>query len=1751
MNFKYDKPYINIQGIEQDKIDSLITLSNNMDSQNILYFSTTNKIPLFIVNDKYNNNLIHLCLLNNKPENTLLNHIKFLLLYNVNPDQPNKYNKTPLHIACEYQYNSIVTLFVENKVNVNYQDNNGLSPLHYLFSGQLKIYKDTSPTDFIVIKEKQKSNKELIHYDKNNLLQLKKFIYDIILKNDIFKIYKTILPYIYKYIIQDYNNYKTKIDYYKELFINNFYDIDKFNRNILTFKSLLDNIILSKFNKFTSCDDIKLILYDPTIHRENEDVLIIQDVSYTESSDNRYIYCYNLYGLNIKKYIDAINTLINKYTFNISNNLDNNFNLQTNDNLETLKTNSIIDRNIYSILDNIIDKLVFIGGPIQVNILVYDDDIINKLISLLSLYSLSFNGSDVNSQNSNINSQTSSINSQNGGNGSSDNSENSENSENGNDSENENYSDNINFDNIYTNNVMYYLIYMLFNIFFPNTLNPLSINELYFTHNLFEEQITYTNNTDNTDKTKFTSLFTKLYKDNNINHIYSEYIQWIYTWIPANINSHKIGLQRNNPKNYILYYNCSTIIYLLLDIANNYDNNNTQYILHNIIIKYFFYKWSKNLNDSTKSLSVLAIYIYILFMDSNSINDISISIYDYNYSSFFDSIYNEIYSNINIMVNEQSLLHKDNNTIVLNICSLIMNEYKCYDKTHTHINYKTKQKIVSLLTDIYETTLPYKFPYIYMIDIIYFILYNDIYNNDLLLSYFNFILNPVVETLENFYTLLSTYISNNDNNITYILPTILNLIVFLENLNPPYSIQDSIKLIYYSKYIESFHLNLVFYGILPDCKDKALLKLLLKLKLYPQISYATSDPNNHFLHKNINTEGHLYNYANYRIPTCRAKIYTLTSLYNYYNVYLKTYFDNTLLCLNSNSISFLNLDNIHKMYIKYLNIKYVIEKQVYINNLLDSKNSLFDLEKYENIITDINTNIYNYQLYNYLKNYRDIFNYPSNCIFAYLKDNITTSENIFYIIYPVYDNNDINIIDDCNVIITYDAEFKNIKYMSIDIIYIKTNNLNLEYICPHRNNYYTLYCIFIRYLLFNLSTKIFTNKVITDSREEFNKKVNSSSVRIINTDKYYTYLYNLYIYKLIENVISEYSQYMINIISTDIIKLDIFGTKLPDTTKDILFQNISQNTPNLFNSLIYNDIKIYNNLTNIDSTNKINYNIFYNIIEKKTKNDFYFIYSSDYTNLSSLKLKNYIFINYKIFEQLLNNNASLLYDYNNNICFSPIIKYYNHKILSQCIHKLDKLNINIKLPDFIFNDLKNHISILLPDTNNYFNSINIFIQPFYNDIKCLLLSDSTYGFNVLKTIKLSFYICFYIINEYITNYLWNFTNIEYSKDIFTSILLLLNYDIHNIENCYLYDTIIKNNVIFQLNSEIIIIDEIIEILQVKLQTEEDKYNKYNNELKIYTTLQLSYNNNTEKQLQSILNIIQELKQNITYLTHKKTNISISPSISINYTQSYNILERYISICNCDTVNNNNNIIYIECWNKLFNNNLLQNTYNLSLLSILQKQIEDPNNINKILDENIINYFDHINNMAETYFNNPKYINETTNYILYFINNLLIHLTKIIICYNIEQIIRKLLFNHYMNISHYNLDEIIGMIDRIINQDHIYIHSFYYILYNDIPEQIVKNSILLFNSKEDKLDFTPKSIIEILQNLFDILSYQTNEIPTIIINYLNNEVATYFNLFSNKLINNWYMLCENIFKYIINHNRMIKTANIIYRQNNKN
>ena len=208
---KFDKPY-RIQPLyDNKKIIDLFNRVAKLDTHELLQYSLINQLNLDVTNEEGDTLIHEIINVDNKKatEKIKLDIIKFLIQNNVNPDLPNKNNKTPLHYACFYQYEKIIEYLLLYNANSNYQDNYGYTPLHYLFLGNIKTFNNKSNIeDFI----------PSANNNDNDILDIKKDILTIInVKLNDLPIFNTLINTINNFFIDNDDIKKIEMKYIKYL----------------------------------------------------------------------------------------------------------------------------------------------------------------------------------------------------------------------------------------------------------------------------------------------------------------------------------------------------------------------------------------------------------------------------------------------------------------------------------------------------------------------------------------------------------------------------------------------------------------------------------------------------------------------------------------------------------------------------------------------------------------------------------------------------------------------------------------------------------------------------------------------------------------------------------------------------------------------------------------------------------------------------------------------------------------------------------------------------------------------------------------------------------------------------------------------------------------------------------------------------------------------------------------------------------------------------------------------------------------------------------------------------------------------------------------------------------------------------------------------------------------------------------------------------------------------------------------------
>lgn len=1744
---RFDKPYRTLINIDYQKIIELFELINQLDTQQIIQYSLNYNIPLN-VQLQNGNNLIHQVLMNNdktKNEINKLNVIKFLVHHEVNPDEPNKENQTPIHIACHQQYELISLYLIKDcVVDLNYKDNNGLTALHYLLCGKISLYEKKENTNLISFEKKGNIDK------KTKILKIKKQIYDMIKDEPFLKslentIYDTLVnnPHINNKIVEmeeTINSSSINKEIENEENINKIITSTessnplKENKEIIAiYKDAITKNIKELWGDFKNTDKLKLHIPTTDSYKIN-------------TTDKIGI----LTNVNIKKILkndinNTVDTLITTF--------DNHFN--ENSNLNTYDMTLLLE-NIYQNFYNNTDPTIYVIT--QPNHIIYNGAILP-------------NGNLIPFQNE---PEYISI---------------------LNDLQNDHKHDNA-FD--FADNI----INLKTREFIGGSRN-LSLNNITNNYNnivlrdLFDNELDY--------KLKFKKLFTFVILDdyNQINNIITRgnLITFIDNITNIDITSIEQGYIGNNiipfiieyVKKYInlldnnkytteIYHEYTKLLCYINPIpSSNLEGHynilvmnfmsclmNYQYTFDNFIANLTFYLMNDtydNINNNIDKIYFLQ-KTFLKFIDPleddtpphNTYSNIIINkIEDIKYRNIISNILLCILAiyNIPISVNNYNKYIKE----------IIEDLYILFNSGYIKVSKIMLCDFIYIIYDIYNYEL-FK-------DIIY---EKNINNNNIDFNYFkNIILNQEICTnlinlsdnnkLQILYKILLSNIPPSFQYCVYMYIQILNEY----DINDPTN--DNITNFYFNKFKESVHLKLHYMGTLLEL-DRTFIEINNNLfldfanrqynnnnisSLPLPFNYVLNYNNNNGIYILIDKYTNINNnfYSNYFIY--QENQYRPSTIVIYYNLLINVFnkitniltsilYSDTHASFSSffSSIKTGKILDISKYYLcLYQIINILIKKQDMIHILLKNidyqkiniirnrsgdnlKNvidniEILDITKITEFLNKLNGYIFLYYYLNSTSNelkipkfsyyrvdtskfyyldsgnelelpYEEIVDYTSN---TFIKSNIINNSN----------NGQVNYFKDY-----------------LEHLLLKNNIIkNKQYkqqkqasIPPSLDNMLNIYFEYNKIILFkNINT---TTLNCVDILNKIKELIDDTKLNIEHIDAHK----HFYLFKLVEEIIKDqcylYTEKAIN--------------KYLKITNNISINSINQ----------FYDINDFDTNIKINIEDHYLYNNYYIFKNNYIKLCDYIIYPNEYNSNVILKQRYCLKINQTLLNEILNHNVDpyIIDDYGNSI-INPIEKTYHYEsIMTLKNNDIDLYRYEgTKNPyDNLKSENLNHINKLI-NGNNYNEYISNFTSSQFDEIKIILHSNNDFGYNIINYLELSFKTCFYIINEYLTDSLWSFTDYFLFNDMQDIFNITLNKK-DNIHINYLMNIIEEIDIPF--SNGYIILNDYLTNLNSELTEKRQELSKY-------IKLSSEYNTNNLISFVQDINIkISNTRNAIINIQTKINNITIYNLIKpvYNNTKNFNeIIETYQIISDKG--------VYIKCWEELFNdtnnNDYLKKSWNLDLIKILEKEQEIINNnlIEQNIEYKIINnFYKQLEIVGKSYFEDSNYIDN--NKPKKFVFNLLVHLTSTFICYNIEMILRDLLMKYFINL---NLNDDFSRINDRINyllessKNIINNKNFIDILYNEIPIDFVQNSCNLFKNSNDKKTFESKSIKEILNDLFDILSI--GEIISIPSNskfmeILKNNLSDYFDLFIQKLINNWLVVIENIFKFSINQYRINKT-----------
>lgn len=1730
-------PYIQTTKIDNSKIVDLFSKASNMDTFEIKNYSLINKIPLS-VQDNNGNNLIHHTILDNGSNSELirLEFIRFLYNENVNPDAPNRDNITPLLYACSKQYTTIVNYLIKIGVDINYVDNFGNNSYHYLFGSIIKNYNP------IVQKSLFPRYKEVDESKLDFIKNLKKKLFETVLQQGESPELESIINTIKLSIGNSNEAKKIVIEFQNRL---NELIID--NKSLITFNE--NQLFTTMLNKF-----ISLINKNWKSFPKSGNIILHSEIpnSYPiGDSSGLSIIRDNDYKVYIKKECDRLNdNLINNILKNnniiklidldeVNNKLLTKFvneeikddfrikELNTDDKKEKYNNrNRFIHSNCIDNADNIIDykNNTFAGGSRQVEI---EDEFEYSLIETLFsnskekivgvlAYSLIYNYNTGSPKAFDFT---------------------------------DTFNIGIGSGNTLLDNIVEYIYSIAMN---ENIIET-------------EEKVIEIINTDQ-NYIYLLELIEKREKFNPGHYLYV--FCCAYKGIDRIINeTDKINLTIKLRQGVVLL--CSAVYRNSGDILKSLYNVFKPLLIDDIINK------TTNIND------IYSNFIKLLLTDGNIIE-------------------NSISTNVNldritVLTNEyfegKDFELNDNDRKYLGI----------NEETSQSMN--TSEKLGFYIVKYYND-MPHKPLLQNIVDILVLIrlfeirgkqgdksLDEDHFINRLKSLYLKPIdfddigdikINANMEHTELIDTNIDKYFITlfNTNELKkiyeqisqYQIPSRINYFLYgdYKYLN---GIIDNERRLFLLKQIEANHFGLNFIGLIPSLKiirkDIGSAKYRADINLfYYNYTQNRSNPVNYtFFHTDPKND-----YLN-RPPTYLAYFNLLQKFTNNINE-----LQNRILSKLRDMFTQLKSGNTN-LYSKAIAYYYPIlnaleSYEKFFNDIANDTNSL---------ITDDNLPIDTQDLNPYFKNTFNIqdFNNDVNrlnaLLFLYYYLDNTRSNDIIKIPKFLYHQ-----LGD-KPIVFYDNPNKNINYPPGKTLQTGTPNIESDTTKYEKQmgNYYSYnsgndYNNIIKNIQ---NRRFFISRDIIDSDFIISKKsklppslksvfndflkltINSLARKAIDSnidieDKYIDIIPNLGNVKDIQKKLLKaiYTQELI----IDYLKNNVYTigyelfTELISETKI----EIDKTVENIFGNLNFNVLldkePSLEEIRNITKKEKDIIKNYYNFSDRNMekiiqtiKNQFK-LYPNNYNSIRINKAFYKIEIKKDIVSLLLDNNCNLFTSNNENqLSIINLLKHHKCDILEYLNKNIDfntfNTNNSMSPQRFILNEHNMNLRKFV-SSNNYYKQLSNFTSNQYSDVLNSIMGDQKLGFNIINNLQNSFVICNYITQQFLSEKMYDF-NDSFKYNDLDNILKLINKNMIDFKNVYLNkilgelniprknNDIVINDIIRKLNNEF---DELVTKFSSLENIKKDiKLSTINNSFKTSTILNMGDNINE---------IRQKIKNNREYINKLiiTKNSNIFNMIEID-TTSNNVIDRYKKLL--DKLENER-LVMMEGFRKMFiekdylkgsNENIIQQLLNSEKTKLIDNIKYNKNYLI------ISKFYSHLSEYCEVYFHNEYICNngETINPIKEFVKELLIFLTQNVICVGIETLVRKVLFE-YFSISEYssinlNKDKVNLILERTNFKDNNY---------NILAEKLVMNNTNLFQDEFEENQHFNESVNDLINSLLDDM-INSSPIPLneMVKEKLKN-ITSYFETIVPKTINNWRVVIENMFLFVINHGRILKCMNIV-------
>ena len=308
------------------------------------------------------------------------------------------------------------------------------------------------------------------------------------------------------------------------------------------------------------------------------------------------------------------------------------------------------------------------------------------------------------------------------------------------------------------------------------------------------------------------------------------------------------------------------------------------------------------------------------------------------------------------------------------------------------------------------------------------------------------------------------------------------------------------------------------------------------------------------------------------------------------------------------------------------------------------------------------------------------------------------------------------------------------------------------------------------------------------------------------------------------------------------------------------------------------------------------------------------------------------------------------------------------------------------------------------------------------------------------------------------------------------------------------------------------------------------------------TLEETSNNDKITKLDQLINKLQPTVNNnrITEILNR-----------LKSRQKHDLLEEYDDIIkrmNNNKTKNTSTNTFLQIWKLFFNNQPESPLGNLIPLYVLKKEYNLLNNNDEMNLEQLSTliklrpYYQRISSICREFFERPKYTDE--NKPLEFTFNLMQFLTKIYISNGIHNLMRYTILQYLIQTQPTTkLGDVLIILQNIFKQEYVWRGrrgTLDEILNNQVSKLLVQNIKNIHPDVNQEFNAKMISANDIISNVFGLLVQSPHPInESIIESKLQDELTNYLGTISNFIINEWYALIQNTFRFFINQHRKLE------------